>query len=214
MPAEAKITSSFCTYLLEHNRDLLPDFKNWTFHEGMLFEAGREWWGRQKPRRVPHEGVDFCCFENAAGEVVNLNGPLKIPAAFAGTIVKISRDYLGKSLFIAHEIFSESGSQLYTFYGHTNPGAAMAPGRKVAAGEIIAVVASPTREKTAVLPHLHISLAWLPRPLPLEHLDWRTMARDGRITFVDPLAIFEPISKLFSCYGKNLNHRNDGNIRF
>ena len=181
--------SRFLEYLLANNQPYMAGFKKWVFLPGMLFQAGEQWWGDKKKRAAPHEGIDLCCFEDSAGEVKQLNGSTRIPAAFAGKIGKIDHDFLGKSIFIGHEIFDGSYGQLYTIYGHTDPGAASKVSGSVAEGEVIGLVAEAPGRKTTILPHLHLTVAWIPPRLPLEELTWQNMGRDGRIRLLDPLLI-------------------------
>jgi murein DD-endopeptidase MepM/ murein hydrolase activator NlpD len=185
-PAPPK--SRFLEYLLANNQPYLAGFRKWVFLPGMLFNATEQWWGDKKPRSVPHEGLDLCCFEDADGEVRRFAGSLKIPAAFAGKTQKIDNDFLGKSIFISHEIFDGKNGQLYTIYGHTEPVAGGAL-RSVAAGEIIGVIADRPGRNPTLLPHLHITVAWVPVRYPLEQLTWQHIGTDERITLLDPLLI-------------------------
>ena len=181
--------SRFLEYLLANNQPYMAGFKKWVFLPGMLFKAGDQWWGDKKPRATPHEGIDLCCFEDATGEITEINGSIKIPAAFAGKIGKIEKDFLGESIFIGHEIFDGNNGQLYTIYGHTKPAAALAAPGQVAEGEIIGVVAEAPGRKNTILPHLHLTVAWIPAHFPLEELTWQNMGIDGRIRLLDPLLI-------------------------
>ncbi len=184
-----KIKSRFLEYLLANNQPYMAGFKKWIFQSGMLFNSSEQWWGEKKPRPTPHEGIDLCCFEDATGTIREVNGGIKIPAAFAGQIRKIENDYLGKSIFISHDIFDEKKGQLYTIYGHTNPGAALKAPRSVAEGEIIGVIADSPGRKTSLLPHLHITVAWISPQVPIELVTWQNIAGDDRITLLDPLLI-------------------------
>ncbi len=183
------IKSRFFEYLLAINQPCLAGFTQWIFLPGMLFNSSEQWWGEKKPRSAPHEGLDLCCFANATGEITALDGRIKIPAAFAGEVRKIDRDYLGKSIFISHAIFDGKNRQLYTIYGHTQPGAAVCAPGGVAEGEIIGVIADLPERKTALLPHLHITVAWIPLLASLEVLAWKHLGNDERITLLDPLLI-------------------------
>jgi Peptidase family M23 len=185
------IKSRFFAYLLAGNQSRLAGFARWIFLPGMLFNSPEQWWGDKKPRAAPHEGLDLCHFENAAGEIVPLDDRIRIPAAFAGQIVKISGDFLGKSIFISHDIFAEGDRLLYTIYGHTEPGPAVRAGQSVAAGEIIGVIADRAGRKTALPPHLHITVAWMPASLPPDLLTWRHIGRDPSIILLDPLLILQ-----------------------
>ena len=111
---------------------------------------------------TPHEGLDLYSFEDAGGRVKTVDQHTKIPAAFAGHIVKIDRDFLGKSIYMSHAIFSAGGRQLLSAFGHTVPRDSLKPARQVAAGEIIAAISGFPGKKTNLLPHLHLTFAWVP----------------------------------------------------
>jgi murein DD-endopeptidase MepM/ murein hydrolase activator NlpD len=185
-PAPPK--SRFLEYLLANNQPYLAGFRKWVFLPGMLFNSTEQWWGDKKPRAAPHEGLDLCCFEDADGEIRRFAGSIRIPAAFAGRIQKIDDDFLGKSIFVSHEIFDGKKGQLYTIYGHTEPVAGKLYG-SVAEGEIIGVIADRPGRNSTLLPHLHITVAWVPVRYPLEQLTWQHFGTDKRITLLDPLLI-------------------------
>jgi len=173
--------------MLEINRPYMAGFKRWVFQSGMLFQSWETWWGEKKPRTVAHEGIDLCTFEDVNGLVKHVDGSIKIPAAFPGTIVKIDRDFLGRSIFISHNIYAADGRQLYMALGHTNPGATMHTENNVKEGEVIATISSPPQ--TAIPPHLHITLAWIPVSLSTDYLTWKNLGSDQLITLIDPLSI-------------------------
>lgn len=180
----------FFNYLLSANRPRLDDFMHWLFHPGMLFQARQQWWGNEQERSVPHEGLDLCWFEDEAGNRLALDHTTMIPAPFTGTVVKISRDFLGQSIFLAHDMELNCGRRLYTTFGHTSPVASLAEGQSVAEAEIIASVANPGNRKTTVPPHLHLTLAWIPRAAGYEQLTWEYMGTSPKITLLNPLAVF------------------------
>jgi murein DD-endopeptidase MepM/ murein hydrolase activator NlpD len=180
-------TSRFGEDLLAANQGQLAGFRRWVLKPGMLFGAGEQWWGERRRRPTPHEGLDLCCFEDATGRRQRLDSDTRIPATFAGRIIRITPDFLGKSVYLSHEIFSAAGLKLHTIYGHLQPRPALKVGREVAAGEIIGTIAAgPDRPKAPSAPHLHITLAWLPVPLAPERLDWPNLGRDPAITLIDP----------------------------
>ncbi|MCX5893891.1 MAG: peptidoglycan DD-metalloendopeptidase family protein [Deltaproteobacteria bacterium] len=184
--------SRFFDYLRGCNGVALAGFKSWLFQPGMAFKAAETWWGEKQPRSSPHEGIDLCCFEATGGLIHRVDQQLQVPAAFAGEILKIDRDFLGKSIFLAHEIRAADGRRLCTAYGHTRPLAALKVGARVAAGEIIAAIAAAPGKKTGVPPHLHLTLAWIPASIAPERLAWQNLGRDPAITLIDPLAVLLP----------------------
>jgi murein DD-endopeptidase MepM/ murein hydrolase activator NlpD len=181
--------SNFFDYLLASNRPYLAGFKKWHSQPGMLFNSLETWWGEEKPRATPHEGIDLCWFEDSAGRIQQLDQNIKIPATFAGKIVKIGRDFLGKSIYLLHEILAADGRQLYTAYGHTEPLAAIHVGQVVAAGEIIAALAAGPGQSPKIPSHLHLTLAWIPVSLPADRLNWQNLGADRNITLIDPQSI-------------------------
>jgi len=181
--------SDFFNYLLASNRPYMAGFRKWLWQPGMEFNSRETWWGEKKPRATPHEGLDLCWFEDLTGQIKHLDENIKIPATFAGKIVKIGHDFLGKSIYLSHEIFAADGRQLYTAYGHTEPLAAMQVGMVVAAGEIIAAVAAGSGKSPGIPGHLHITLAWIPVSRPPDRLNWQNLGADRTITLIDPRSI-------------------------
>ena len=181
--------SKFFDYLRAANKPALAGLTAWFFQPGMEFNSLETWWGERQPRSAPHEGLDLCWYEEATGRVNRVDQHLRIPATFAGEIIKIYPDFLGTSIFLGHEIFAPDSRQLYTAYGHTRPLASLHVGNKVAAGEIIATLASPSGSNSRVLPHLHLTLAWMPRLIAPERLVWQNLGLDPDITLLDPLTI-------------------------
>ena len=183
------LKSRFFDYLLAGNRPPLEGFQRWHFQPGMAFNSRQTWWGEKQPRSCPHEGLDLCCFEDSRGQLRQVGPDLQIPATLAGKILKLAGDFLGKSIYLSHEILAADGRQLCTAYGHTRPLASLQVGQPVAAGEIIAALAAAHGKKTRVPPHLHLSLAWIPVAIDPDRLDWQNLGRDPAITLIDPLSV-------------------------
>jgi murein DD-endopeptidase MepM/ murein hydrolase activator NlpD len=188
-PLEPK--SPFLHYLTADNRPHLDNFQRWLFLPGMLFQSLEKWWGDQGRRLTPHEGLDLCTFEEVNGKKQTLDRHTKIPAAFAGEIVKIAPDFLGQSIFLGHGIFDDCGRQLYSAYGHTLPRDSLQMGAKVAAGETIGTITDFSDKKLSILPHLHISIAWIPKAIAPQELNWANLGSNADITLIDPLAVLE-----------------------
>jgi len=176
-------------FMLEHNRPRMDGFKGWVFHPGMRFQALQKWWGDQGLRAVPHEGLDLYSFEAAGGRVKTVDQQTLIPAAFAGQVVKIDRDFLGKSIYISHAIYTAGGRQLFSAVGHTVPRDGLQTGQQVAAGEIIAAVAGFPGKKTNLPPHVHLTFAWVPKDFRVEQLTWKNLGHDPGIRLIDPLSV-------------------------
>jgi Peptidase family M23 len=181
--------SEFFDYLLASNGPALAGFKRWLFQPGMAFNSRQTWWGEKQLRSCPHEGIDLCCFEDSRGQLRQVGPDLRIPVTWAGKIIKLARDFLGKSIYLGHAILAADGRQLCTAYGHTRPLASLEVGQPVAAGDIIAALAAAPGKKSRVPPHLHLSLAWIPVALDPDRLDWQNLGRDPAITLIDPLSV-------------------------
>jgi len=190
MVTRSRFSGRFFQYLLDVNRPGLDDFKQWLFHPGMLFQAPQQWWGRGQNRPTAHEGIDICWFEDTGGNRRSLGRETRIPAPFPGRVAKISRDFLGLSIFLAHDLITDGGRQLYTAFGHTAPVEGLGAGEPVAAGEAIAWISVPADKKSAVPPHLHLTLAFLPDDMPAEYLTWDRLGIEPTITLLDPLVVF------------------------
>ncbi|MCJ7819339.1 MAG: M23 family metallopeptidase [Syntrophales bacterium] len=194
MSPSSEIHSQFMEFMLEHNRPRMDGFQGWVFHPGMLFQALGKWWGDQGPRAVPHEGLDLYSFEAAGGGVKTVDHRTQIPAAFAGRVVKIHRDFLGKSIYISHAIYTAGGRQLLSAVGHTIPRDGLKIGQQVAAGEIIAVVAGFPGKKTNLPPHVHLTFAWVPEDFRVDQLTWNNLGHDAGIRLIDPLTVISPLT--------------------
>ena len=194
MSSSSEIQSQFMEFMLEHNRPRMDGFKGWVFHPGMRFQALQKWWGDQGLRAVPHEGLDLYSFEEALGRVQTVDQQTQIPAAFAGQVVKIDRDFLGKSIYISHAIYSDDGRQLLSAVGHTIPREGLKTGQQVAAGEIIAAVAGFPGKKSNLPPHVHLTFAWVPKDFSTDQLTWKNLGHDPGITLIDPLSVISPMT--------------------
>ena len=187
----ASFKSTFRSHLIAHNRPHLDDFQKWLFLPGMLFNSREKWWGTNGARPAPHEGIDLCSFEDSHGKSQNLDRHTRIPAVFAGEIVKIERDFLGQSIYIRHQIFDDRERQLYSAYGHTRPLDALHPGTQVAEGEVIATISDLFRTQPDILVHVHITFAWVPVALEAGDLNWENLGKNSYITLIDPLGVLE-----------------------
>ena len=194
MSPSLELQSQFMKFMLEHNRPRMDGFKSWVFHPGMLFQSLQKWWGDQGRRAVPHEGLDLYSFEAAGGRVQTVDQQTQIPAAFAGQVVKIDRDFLGKSIYISHAIHDAGGRQLLSAVGHTVPKDGLKTSQQVAAGEIIAAVAEFPGNKTNLPPHLHLTFAWVPKDFRVEQLTWKNLGHDPGIRLIDPLTVISSLT--------------------
>ena len=157
-------------------------FSKWVFEPGMLFLSDEKWWGDKGYRKHQHNGLDLHSYATADGTVKALNENTKIPVIFDGIIVKSIKDFLGYTLFAAHEIY-DRGSQLFTIYGHVQP-SDCAEDKFFSEGSVFAVLGG--RQSTSVPIHIHLSVAFIPKTIRIESLTWKTLDEDDRILFIDP----------------------------
>jgi hypothetical protein len=176
-------------FLLEHNRPRMAGFKQWVFQPGMRFQALQKWWGDQGRRAAPHEGLDLYSFEDESGMIKTVDRYTQIPAAFAGHIVKIQPDFLGKSIFMSHAGITAGDRRLLSAYGHTVPRNSLRTGHYVGEGEVIAGISGFPGKKTDLRPHVHLTFAWVPADFSPDQLTWKSLSNDPGIRLIDPLAV-------------------------
>jgi len=175
--------SSFTRSFVMLNRLERSGFAHWVFKSGMEFETFDKWWDGECSRVTPHEGFDFCCFEDRNGKLVNLVAKSIVPAMYAGTVVSIFKDLLGSSILVAHD-FLEKGRRLYSIYAHTSAFNTIQTGIRVKAGEAIAMICAV--ENKSILPHLHLSVIWA-EDSAIANLDWQTMHLANGVILCNPL---------------------------
>ncbi len=187
-PEESTIPeSTFKTFFVKHNNDFHTyGFKEWIFYPGMLFQDMKAWWTYNDFRPAPHEGIDLCFYKDNTGQVRRIDKETKIPVMYTGDIVHVHDDFLGKSIYVKHSTNYKRGNTLHTIYGHTIPGNHHDTGKRVREGDIIAEVAALT-ENSKVLPHIHITMAWIHESLPCKKLNWDTIENHRLVTLCNPL---------------------------
>jgi len=178
---------SFTEIFVRENRLDEYGFKEWIFHPGMLFQSLEKWWGKGGSRPAPHEGLDLCCYRDGRDRTRRLDESARIPVLYDGRVVRIIRDFLGESLMVEHPRFERKDARFVTIYGHVNPLGAIRTGVGVKEGEIVAVLADGSRSRSGVGPHLHVTLGWFSKNVPLERLDWSRIAAPGTSRLLDPL---------------------------
>ncbi|MBM4053197.1 MAG: hypothetical protein FJ264_00695 [Planctomycetes bacterium] len=178
--------SRFHHFFLHHNNMDHSGFNEWVFYQGMLLNDLQKWWTNEGVRPSPHEGIDFCFYRDAVGFIRTLNKKTKIPALFSGKVVHIHNDFLGKSLYVQHNFHDEQGRTLFTIYGHVIPAAGLALRDILREGDILATVANVT-ENSKMLPHLHITVAWVSDSVPYENLDWSIINNPRMATLCNPI---------------------------
>jgi hypothetical protein len=179
--------SAFNSFFTKSNSRLHADsFKEWIFYPGMLFHDTEAWWADSSARPTPHEGIDLCFYRDNTGQVRRIDSGTKIPVMYTGDIVHIHDDFLGKSIYVKHSMNNKSGDTLHTIYGHTVPQSHCVIGTRVHEGDIIAEVAAIS-EESKVLPHIHITTAWIHKSLSYKRLNWETIWNSKSIALCDPL---------------------------
>ena len=160
-------------------------FADWIFKPGMLFKDIAVWWGGGVRRR-PHEGLDICFYRDGSGQNRRLTEKTIIPVIYDGKIVRIHDDFIGKSVYVMHEIYDGNGNRLHTVYGHTSPLCGIAEGKELREGDPFATIADVGTGKTVIPPHVHLSVAWIPVSFPCEMLNWDMMSNPDIITLCNP----------------------------
>ena len=184
-------STRFMQHLIEYNNLDELGFEEWVFHPGMLFDSTDRWWGDWGNRDKPHEGLDLCLYRDRCGENHSLDEKIKVPVIYGGKVVRVIDDYIGKSVFVGHDICDSKGNQLYTVYGHIEPQNEVSRGKTLIEGDIIATITDTRGKKVEISPHLHISIAWIPECLPYEKLNWKSMGDSEIVTLLNPLKVFD-----------------------
>ena len=178
--------STFSTLFAQYNDFHKYGFKEWVFYPGMLFQHLHTWWSNGAVRPTPHEGIDICFFRDETGQVRRLGGNTKVPVMYDGEIIHIHDDFLGESVYVKHNINDNRGNVLYTIYGHTVPVKHHDVGGTVCEGDFIATVSATTKNRK-VLPHVHITMAWLPESFSCKKLNWETISNPHLAILCNPL---------------------------
>jgi murein DD-endopeptidase MepM/ murein hydrolase activator NlpD len=181
-------SSTFQDSLVFCNSFFGQEFDGWVFYPGMLFGARQKWWGDNGCRDTPHEGLDLCFYRTHQGTILAVAPGTLIPSAFDGIVVKVSGDFLGKSVFISHDGIAEGSETLMTISGHTVPGEGLEVGSRVTGGQVIGSVAEP-KPGQKVPPHLHVSTAWVSNAITDSELEWDKIAGSEHLRLIDPSTV-------------------------
>lgn len=181
--------SRFSEYMIEYNNLNERGFKEWVFYPGMLFNSKDKWWGDGGIRDKPHEGLDLCLYRDEDGKNHILDETINIPIMYEGKVAGIIDDFIGKSIYVSHDIYDGKGNRLYTIYGHTEPYDGITRGTVLDEGSIIATITDARKKKAKMSSHVHVSIAWLHDTFPHERLDWKTLSSPGIVTLWDPLEV-------------------------
>ncbi|MDD5758481.1 MAG: hypothetical protein PHI06_05300 [Desulfobulbaceae bacterium] len=174
--------SSFTQRLLHVNGLDTQEFVGWFLPPGMSFAATSLWWGRQKPRPRPHEGLDLKFFSTKHGGSCTLEAGTMIPTLFSGKIAAIFPDLISQSVLIAHA--QEGLGRLYSLYAHIVPDPTLTIGQYCSEGEIIGQIARCPQPDVPT--HLHLSTFRLAGALTND-VNWPELHQTSGLTWCDPL---------------------------
>ncbi len=180
--------SHFSKWLINLNQLQKLGFKRWVFRPGMLFQDNEKWWDADQLRDTPHEGIDFCCFEDKADKTIYLNPKTNVPVMFDGEVIRIFNDLLGHSILVAHQIHNDT-SRLCSIYAHSLPDEKLKIGHTVMAGEIIASIS--TKNNSPIAPHIHISTIWVDAGVSIQTIHWGNINDPNVVTLCDPFDFME-----------------------
>jgi hypothetical protein len=175
----------FTRSLLAKNPAMAVLFQQWSWRPGTGFQDTDLWWGKEKKRITPHEGVDFVRYRDRNGKSWSLAGGLAVPTIFPGELAWCHQDFLARSLYIKHPQFELSGRVLYTVFGHLQPLEKESVGRRVAAGEVVGSLEKYQQNNIVPL-HVHLTIAWIPEVIAPEDLSWQLLNDRELVTLVDP----------------------------
>ena len=181
----------FTEMLIAENEFDQGGFDSWIFCQGMLFNSPDKWWGDHGRRDFPHEGIDFCLYEDRSQNIRRLDENTRIPLMHDGVVKAIFKDYLGQAIIIDHENADSGIDRFISVYAHTNPHPKIEAGVIVKEGDIIATLADTSHSKANILPHLHFTLGLLSESFSYKGFVWNTIRKPELITLLDPLAVID-----------------------
>ena len=158
----------------------------WLLGPGMAFGDKNTWWGDNSPRPVPHNGVDLAFLKTHDGVQHNLGAGTVVPTPFDGRIARVISDHLGMSVFLLHDI-EVDGGLLVSALGHLAPNMLLKVGAGIKSGAPVGNIAKP--KDKSVPPHLHLTLARVPKDIKASTLTWELMDSAGGsngVSLIDP----------------------------
>jgi len=183
--------NQFAKMLVDANRIQTKQFKCWVFYPGMVFGSTDKWWGDYGQRDFPHEGVDFCLYEDRSGQLHRLDEKTRIPVMADGVVRAMFKDYLGQAVIVEHDDVQSDKVTYISVYAHTQPREDLSLGKSVRAGDIIATIADTRHSKANILPHLHLSIGRPSLDLVYENFVWNIMRDPGRVALLDPMDVID-----------------------
>jgi len=183
--------SGFNERLIAWNGLRAAGFTSWEFLPGMRFGESTAWSRGGAPRDGAHEGLDICRYRTMEGGQLRLGDGARVPVIYPGEVVSIVEDFLGVSIFVAHEHCDSRGRQLHTIYGHLLPRTGLTPGSHLGAGDAVGTIADTSGNRRTVPPHLHLTMALIEREGGPERLDWGALQDRSRVLLLDPMMIMK-----------------------
>ena len=177
--------SAFTARLLRVNNLEEAGFAAWELRPGMRFGEREAWWRDGAPRDAPHEGLDLAAFRTRDGRPMPLAQGVRIPVLWAGTVAAVVADFLGRSVFVAHDRRDGGGRRLHSVYGHLGPHPGLVPGSQLREGAEVGAIADPAARGSSAPAHLHLTVAWIADAPGT--LGWRVLRDPARALLIDPL---------------------------
>ncbi len=181
--------SDFSSLLIAWNGLDAAGFAAWEFLPGMRFGERAAWWRGGADRGSEHQGLDICWYLTGEGRRRSLGAGARIPAPWAGEIVAVVDDFLGRSVFVEHGRPDGGGRRLHSVCGHIEPRPGLAVGGLLHDGDEIGIIAAPSGSRPSAPPHLHLTLALIDRGRGPARLDWEALSDTSRVQLLDPLPI-------------------------
>ncbi|MFP4480838.1 MAG: hypothetical protein ACLFOA_08220 [Desulfohalobiaceae bacterium] len=166
----------------------VTSISSWILHPGMLFDSPWKWWGDLGKRNFAHEGLDLCCFKTSLDKDVHLVSPeMFFPAILSGTIALIIDDLLAQTIFIRHEAHRSASGCLFSIFAHASALNHLAQGSRINQGDALCTVPCLEKDIPGMQAHLHLSLAWVPKQMPVQELSWNLLNHRQGLILQDPL---------------------------
>ncbi len=164
--------SDFLNGIATANLPAVSGVGEWVFHPGMLFSGRHKWWGNSGLRPFPHEGLDILFYRDRDGIHRLLWPGARIPAMTDGEVVNVCTDFLGKSIVVLNAACTTKDTRVVCVYAHLTPDNRIEKGLPLKKGELIAAIPPAAGDKSPVPPHLHLTVAEVPKCIPFRRMNW------------------------------------------
>jgi hypothetical protein len=166
----------------------------WIFHHGMLFQSPYKWWqdhnsAAPAKRKTLHEGIDLLFLKDKNNQINKLKAGTLIPSSTDGRVINICDDFICKSAVVLHSISLKQKLDLVFIYAHIFPGSRINVGTELKQGSKIGSVADVAK-KIPIPPHLHLSIAEIPKNIPAKNLNWDFFSNPtSEVNLINPLFV-------------------------